>query len=107
MNPLYMRNFACRQNCAEQLRDIPSNELTELVLDILKKQKGKDIDEDYLMLFASREDDIFMGAGACDVLRERHGDEYVNNLLGFRKPVTLKEKIIYFLTRNLPKIEKQ
>ena len=100
----YLRGIICRKMCSERLKDIPSNELSDLVTSIIQKHKGKKINSLYLA-FAPYHDDLFLASGAADVLRERHGKDYVNKLLGYRKPANLKEKIVYLFTRNLPEAE--
>ncbi len=81
----------CRKNCKEQLQDIPSEELEELVKHILEKNKRERVDFSYLA-FANPYDDLFIASGACDVLRERRGQNYINKITGLRKPKSIKEK---------------
>jgi len=94
-----------RKRCKEQLQDMPSKELEELVKDIFKKKEGQKIDRFYLA-FAGPNDDLFVASGACDVLRERHGDDYTARLAGLRKPRTVGEMLKYWITGKMPKYEK-
>ena len=41
--------------------------------------------------------------GALIVLRQRHGVEYVENLLHIRSPRTIRERIVYLLTGKKPR----
>ncbi len=97
-----LRGMLCRKYCKEQLADMPSNELEELAKSLFEKNKGQKVNVWYLA-FAGAEDDLFMACGACDVLEERHGEEYVDRLTGVRRPKTAWEHIKYFFTGEVPK----
>jgi len=91
-----------RRHCKEQLQDIPSEELEELAKAIFEKYKERTINQLYLA-FAGRNDDVFLVSGACDVLRERHGEDYITRLIELRKPRTLGERLKYWVTGQMPK----
>ena len=57
------------------------------------------------MAFAGTYDDLFLASGACDVLRERHGEEYIERLTGLRKPKTIGERLKYWVTGQMPKYQ--
>lgn len=80
---------------------MPSGELEDLLSSLWKKHKGQRVDGWYLQ-FAGAEDDLFIASGACDVLRERHGEDYVIRLADRRKPKTFGEKLRYWITGRMP-----
>ena len=95
--------MANRRYCAIQLQDIPSSELDDFVSDVFKRKGDHRVNTGYFFV-APEHDDLFLVSGACDVLRDRHGQEYVDQLMGVRRPAGFKEKMNYFFTGNLPKI---
>lgn len=95
------RGIALRRQCAEQLKDKSSDELSCLVKEIFQRHSGEAVDKWYLSV-APADDDLFMAAGACDVLKERLGEQYIEKLTGLRKPKTLYEKAMYFFTGKMP-----
>ena len=100
----YWRGAICRNTCAEKLKDIPSGELEVLIKDILEKHGEEEVTSLYLMC-ADKEDDLFIVSGAADVLRDRHGQEYVLNLMELRSPRTLGEKCRYYLFNERFKLD--
>lgn len=56
-------------------------------------------------MWAGVGEDLFVGSGAFNVLEERHGREKALNMIGYRNPKTLREKLNYFFTKELPKYE--
>ncbi|HLC73881.1 MAG TPA: hypothetical protein VJH20_04575 [Candidatus Nanoarchaeia archaeon] len=44
----------------------------------------------------------YEGKAAQQILRDRHGEEYVLNLFGLRKPKTLGERVLHFFTSRYP-----
>lgn len=92
--------IAKRNSCARKLRNSSKEELTKLLKDYIKKHGKEEIDFVSLCVKPNN-DNVFMAAGAADVLRERHGQNYVSNITGVGPAKTLKEKIIYFLTGKL------
>jgi hypothetical protein len=90
------------QHCAEKLEDISTSELTDLVKDLIEKNRGLKVSREYLYL-APIDSDLFMCKGACSVLRKREGDEYVAKLTGYRVPNTFSEKVVYYLLGIMPK----
>lgn len=96
-----------RKYCKRQLEDQPSKELEDLAKSLIEANKHKEIDNLYLV-FATTEDDLFISAGACDILRERHGNDYVdNNILGVRRPKTITERLKYWVTGQMPRYNGQ
>lgn len=48
-----------------------------------------------------------MAAGACDVLRERHGQDYVSQITKIRPAKTLKEHLVNFFTGRMFPVNKK
>jgi hypothetical protein len=96
------KGIECTRHCEEQLKDFSSEELKGLVLILTQQNKHSKVDKFYLTN-ASLEDDLFICAGACDILKERHGEEYLLNIFGLTKPKTIGEKLIYLFTGTRPK----
>lgn len=46
--------------------------------------------------------EFYEGIAAAELLKERHGNDYVLDLLGYRKPKGFYEKFRYFFTGNFP-----
>lgn len=105
VSSLELNGIIKRRYCKKQLQDMPSQELEDLARDILEKNKGRTVDPLYLA-FAGTYGDLFLASGACDVLRERHGKEYIERLTGFRKPKTIGELLKYWVTGQMPKYQK-
>ena len=98
---------ACYRNgWADQLKNISSEALIELVKDYLLKHSREKLTPINLYL-RPNDDEIFKVAGAADVLRERHGQNYISRITGVRPPKTLKEKFIHFFTGKMFPAEKQ
>jgi len=49
-------------------------------------------------LLGCQPEEFYKGAAAVDVLRERHGDEFVEELTGVPQPKTLVEKILFIFS---------
>ena len=47
---------------------------------------------------------FYEGVASQRILQERHGLEYIQNVLGYKKPKTLIEKVNYYLTGELPRV---
>ena len=50
--------------------------------------------------------EFYEGIAAMRLLVERHGKDYVLNLMGLREPETFTEKARYFFTGALPTVKK-
>ena len=74
----------------------------ELLIEIFDRGREHAVTEPWGLLSASQE--FYDGIAAAKILSERYGEEYVLGLEGRRKPVTLKEKVVYVLFDHLPKV---
>lgn len=92
------------KHCQEQLKNFSSEELTGLVKYLLDKNNSTEIDKYYLVI-SNSENDLFVTAGAFNELQERHGREKALNLVGYRKPKTIRERLDYFFNGTIPKYE--
>ena len=97
---LEMDIISKRRQCQRELSEMPSKELEELARDLLQKNGGRV--NNFRLAFAGTYDDVFLASGACDVLRERHGEEYIERLTGLRKPKTVLERVRYWITGQMP-----
>jgi len=88
--------------CQNQLKNYSSDELLGLIKKLIKENKDKEFDRFSLVTFDA-EDDLFITAGAFDELQERHGREKALNMLGYRKPRTINERLNYFFKGGLPR----
>ena len=80
-----------REYMKEQLGDIPDGELEKLIEGLIEKHRGEK--QNFYVLSVFPNHDIFLCAGVADVLRERHGQDYVDKLLNLRRPRTFIEKL--------------
>lgn len=87
-----------RIGAANRLRDQPSQQLEQMAKSYIAEHGHENVSE--VSLFFNEDDPIFKTLGALDVLRERHGEDYVARITGLRLPKTLYEKVIYFFTRK-------
>ena len=80
-----------RKSMRDCLKDIPTNELEQLVRSLDTKYDGKKMD--FGLLAFQPNHDFFLLSGAVDVLRERNGQDYVDKLLNLRRARTFREKL--------------
>lgn len=86
---------------AKKLEDIPTEDLRQVVLGYVSEH-GRDPFPGYeqLMYTANGSNQIKYIAGAVEVLKRRYGEDYILDMLGFRKPRTLREKLRHSFIRK-------
>ncbi len=100
---LYLHYLAKRNFAKKELRDIPTEELEDLVKDYIEKTKDKKFDS-LSLVFEPLDSDNFMAFGAFDVIKERKGEDYALWIIGLRKPRNLKEYIYKLIVGKYPKL---
>jgi len=103
MYSIYLDVIAKRDYVYRQLSDIPVEELEDFFMSHLEKTGDKKFNFGELILQPSYSD-TYMALGAFDIIREKKGDDYALNLLGFRKTKTMIEKVPNFITASYPKL---
>ncbi|MBS3142473.1 hypothetical protein J4464_03730 [Candidatus Woesearchaeota archaeon] len=93
---------AKRAAARQELADVPSGELTDTLIRLLRENKHHAI-TGWDFVVRDVRDELFYMAAAGDELRERHGDQYVLDILGKRTPQGLREKLRHYLTGNYPR----
>ncbi|MBU1203861.1 MAG: hypothetical protein KKG60_02205 [Nanoarchaeota archaeon] len=84
----------------EQLKDIPLKELKGLARSIFETHKDEEVGD---TLFRNSQNDLFVSSAIVEIIKEKEGEKAVFELTGLRYPMSLKEKIKYSFTGNLPK----
>ena len=88
---------------AKKLEDIPTEDLRQVVLGYVSEH-GRDPFPSYdqLMFIGSGSDQIKYIAGAVEVLRQRHGEDYILDIFGYRKPKNIRENINHLFSGKYP-----
>ena len=86
-----------------QLKGIPLNELEEFVKGYNSSEDGKKKRTILDLVSLPTDSDFFRAMAAGEIISDRHGHDYLLNVLGLRKPRTIKENVRYFFTRQYPK----
>lgn len=82
----------------EELKNVPSEQLREQVIEY-NEQHGKDSFPGFdQMMFASKNSEPIKVAAAVDILKKRHGSDYVFEMFGLRKPKTFREMLYTIFT---------
>ena len=88
-----------RNIAIEGLKNLSSTELDRRVKEHFSKTDRESFNPDTL-LFNNYSSPYYQTLASLDILRERHGDDYVARLTGFRPPKTFWEKVVNFLTNR-------
>lgn len=99
----YLGYIAKRKFAKEELRDIPTEELEDLVKNYIEKTRDKKFDS-LSLVFEPFYSDNFMAFGAFDVIIEKKGEDYALRLISLRKPRSLKEYINKLIFSEYPKL---
>ena len=94
--------IAKRMAARRDLAHVSSEELTDRLVHLAHEHKHQSFTQmDFV--FRAVNDDLFYMAAAGDELRERHGDQYVLDILGKRTPQGLRERLRHYLTGTYPR----
>ncbi len=86
-----------RELMGESLKNASSEALEKIARNYWSMPKTERDAEFEVRYFLPKDHRLFRAIGACDVLRERKGEDYVSEIIGVRKPRSLVGKIAYHL----------